>query len=651
MRTRRGMRRVAAIVAGLMLATSGIAAAATGLAPRAANAAELAASADIDAATQSAETYLVHISLQDPAGGLSDSNNVPVNLGQTLNDIISAQYNDPFEMGDRVMFGDGSYHTFLGWESPVALDKPLEATDFFESNGTYNLYLNATWSGASTIIAASNATDIPANGKVDLSCIDAWQAFCDRIGGEGAREYPVGITHSTLNTAQQQTYNDYVTGKGFEGLATLDIAFDEYLGDGSDGTLDVAKHDLTPSDVVTFDLTLFELQGDLGLDSLSGVYAMRIPDEGGEPEFLTTNLSEEGNLQITDMTATGTVILYAYKDVAEPWGEDGELLPYTIENGVMTFPDHPELGAWYQLTVEADEGITFSNPGGGTVWTMTIDAADLSEDDPLFSSQPNSGIYFVRGDGQGMSTNLWVDYPADKALSYELSAGAGTISRAGGPNTLAINLSAPSTLKLRAASETVIANEDGATLTHQVGTIIGDDGSVQSDDAIWSMLTLVTKWVGGDAANAAGAAVNTAIAGVTKMFVYDIHLVDPLGAEFEIPADDSVTVTMPIPLDMSLEGLRVFHVADDGTVTDMNATVNADAGTVSFTASHFSTFVLANVTGTTGGQTDSPVDKGNGPTNGTLANTGDASLVACAGAAAAGLAGAGLVAAGSKRRK
>ena len=74
----------------------------------------------------------------------------------------------------------------------------------------------------------------------------------------------------------------------------------------------------------------------------------------------------------------------------------------------------------------------------------------------------------------------------------------------------------------------------------------------------------------------------------------------------------------------------------------MNATVDAAAGTVSFTTSHFSTFVLANVAS----QQTAATNAGE-----TLTATGDASLVACAGAALSGLAGAGLVAMGFKRRR
>ena len=498
---------------------------------------------------QADASYQLSLYLNDPTGTLPNQS-LSVTLGETIDEVL-ARYSIDYTAGQTVTFNDGTVHTFQGWSTgfeQIAFDKELAASDFRDtgSNGIHEIVLTARWTGATTLIAASNASEIPANGRVAASCIDAWQAFCDRIGGAGANEYPIAVNTTTLNAAQQQAYDTHLANGGFEGLTTVDIAFDEYLTDGSDGTLDVAQHDLAASDGVTFDLTFFGLEDALGVDDLTDVWAMRLPEDGGEPETMMISHDASGNLVINDMTATGTYAFYTYKNVAEPWGADGNLLPYTIENGVMTFPDHPELGAWYQLTVDA---------------------------------------------------------------------------------------------------------EDGAMLTHQVGTVAGEDGSSYSDDAIWSMLTLVTDWLDGDVATAAGDAINAAIAGVTKMYVYDIRLEDPTGAEFEIPAGDQVTVTMRVPLDMSLEGLRVFHVADDGTVTDMNATVNADAGTVSFTTSHFSTFVLANVAGAAGGQTGSPTGNGNGPANGTLASTGDASRITCAGAAATGLAGAGLVAVGSKRRK
>ena len=148
---------------------------------------------------------------------------------------------------------------------------------------------------------------------------------------------------------------------------------------------------------------------------------------------------------------------------------------------------------------------------------------------------------------------------------------------------------------------TVISNEQGATLSHEAKLVDDGFGGTYNDDSTWRELDLVTEWLGGEAASAAGDAINAAVSGVSSMYVYDIHL-EQYGQVFEIPEGDSVTVTLPLPEGMEPDGVRVFHVADDGTVTDMGATVDAEARTVTFTTTHFSTFVLANVGGQPDGQ-------------------------------------------------
>ncbi len=359
-------------------------------------------------------------------------------------------------------------------------------------------------------------------------------------------------------------------------------------------------------------------------------------------------------LEASDFTpsgqgTSGLEIHATWAPVPEPFDDNGKLLDYSIDNGVLTFPGRPALGEWYQLTVDAEDGIAFSNVAGGTEWTMTIDANYLNSDDPLYSPQPHSGIYFVRGNGQGMSTNLYIEYDASKALTYKLTSGSGEFVRSN-PNVLSINLSSPAVLSLGYSTETVIANEQGATLSHTSSgkTETDEWGGTWGDDATWSMLTLVTDPISGEAADKAEAALKDAI-GVSDAYLLDIHLLDPHGNVFEIPEGDQVTVTLPVPASMSLENLHVFHVADDGTVTDMNATVDAEARTVSFTTTHFSTFALANVAGATTGENVQPLntaDKASGKADGGLAQTGDVAGIAAVGAV---LCAAGVVAFARKR--
>ena len=167
------------------------------------------------------------------------------------------------------------------------------------------------------------------------------------------------------------------------------------------------------------------------------------------------------------------------------------------------------------------------------------------------------------------------------------------------------------------AGEGFIANAEGFTLTY---------GATSDWNAEYH---LVSTHLGNDAAQAATDSVVAVVDGVTgHPYVFDIHLADSWGNETAIPGGRPVTVTAPIPEGLSPENLRVFHVADDGTVTDMNAIVDAKAGTVSFETTHFSTFVFANV------EVDDEQAKPAGEKNNTaeknddgLAKTGDVSAL------------------------
>lgn len=350
--------------------------------------------------------------------------------------------------------------------------------------------------------------------------------------------------------------------------------------------------------------------------------------------------------------------------VPEPWDEDGSLLPYTIKDGVMTFDGRPDLGEWYRLTIAASDDIDVEVVFGGAPYTMTIPAELLDEDDPLHASEAGSGVYFIRGDGGDATSNFLMHYPDGSALRWAITAGTAEVTRPMGSDMLLVALDAPATLTLSTATTTVVENEQGNSFSHASGMGTNEDGSTYNDDAVWSGLTLVTTWIGDEAAETAGDAVNEAVTGVTAMYVYDIHLKDMMGDEFAIPEGEAVTVTLQIPEELrGKDGLHLFHVADDGTVTDMNATVDALAGTLTFTTTHFSTFVIAQVdTGSTGdggaGGTGGNVTTPTTPTTpqndaaeSDLPKTGDATVVVLAAAMAGGaLALTSGVAAARKRR-
>ena len=287
--------------------------------------------------------------------------------------------------------------------------------------------------------------------------------------------------------------------------------------------------------------------------------------------------------------------------VYEPWapGSGNELLPYvrTADDSILSFVNMPELGEWYKLDFSCGEGVSYNGVVyGGSSRTMTIERTFLDADDPLFDANAyTEGPVWVRGDNGGDWTSVMFTIPATGGVNYRLEpADAGTVavnSVGDGMLGLRVQLDKPATLVVEPSDTVTISNESGASLTVP---------ATSSDPNFYHWLTLETTWLDDAAAQEPFDALVSAVDGVTKAYVYDISLLGPDGVAVQPLEGDAVAVTLPIPEGLSADGLRVFHVADDGTVTDMGATVDAGARTVTFTTTHFSTFVLANV----GGQPD-----------------------------------------------
>lgn len=299
-----------------------------------------------------------------------------------------------------------------------------------------------------------------------------------------------------------------------------------------------------------------------------------------------------------DNTATDTITLIVTDDVAthpSPFNTDGTLLPHSISSdGVMTFSDS-RVGSWYRLALDVDDDVTSEGcAGGGSNWAMTIDSSMLDRNDPGYSSDGTAGPFYIRGDNGGAESHLVFDIPDTKAVKFSLEpASAGTI-RLNGPQgnrgIVHIQLNAPAILKVTTSDSTIVTNSSGASIAHKPS-----DGS---NDALWSSLSFISNELTGNAAKQATEAVKTQIDGVQNLLVLDLHLKNIDNSPFAIPEGDKVTVTLPIPAGWTTEGLLVLHIADNGAVTDMNATVDANARTISFETTHFSTFALASVDST-----------------------------------------------------
>lgn len=394
-----------------------------------------------------------------------------------------------------------------------------------------------------------------------------------------------------------------VCGDPYDGLSDGWTSGENTFGQTVQASLNDAGYDFQPGDEVMF--------GNGKVYVFQGWY---IEGNAFELDEVPTT-SDYAFYDVSTYTDPETGIAYTFHDhtiearwnpnpetgVYEPWapGSGNELLPYvrTADDSILSFVDMPELGEWYKLDFSCGEGVSYNGVVyGGSSRTMTIERTFLDADDPLFDANAyTEGPVWVRGDNGGDWTSVMFTIPATGGVNYRLEpADAGTVavnSVGDGMLGLRVQLDKPATLVVEPSDTVTISNESGATLTVP---------ATSSDPNFYHWLTLETAWLDGDAAQEPFDALVSAVDGVTKAYVYDISLVGPGGVAVQPLEGDAVAVTLPIPEGLSAEGLHVFHVADDGTVTDMGATVDAEARTVTFTTTHFSTFVLANV----GGQPD-----------------------------------------------
>lgn len=347
------------------------------------------------------------------------------------------------------------------------------------------------------------------------------------------------------------------------------------------------------------------------------------------------------------------------KEYPSPYNEDGSLKPHTVSNGVLTFDD-PALGSWYALTVETGEGVDCIGVvyGGGFSWEMTIRADQLDPGDEGYSADPYHGPFFVRGNNGGAYSSIAFEVEGEDGWTEDMKLLEGSLSpsTAGvammnqGPRAWSVQLSAPATLYVGVA-------EEGESVDLPIySEVHGASASmpIESTDELFLYntlgLTLVSDELAEEQIASAEGAVIAALGDPLNIQAFDLHLQGSDGKEFPVPDGKAVTVTLPIPDDWAIGDVRVLHVADDGTVTDMNATVNAAERTVTFTTTHFSTFVMANYPAQTVEQTSDTVKPLTTDDASGLAKTGDSPAPLAAVAAVAALAAAGAAGIALRRR-
>lgn len=331
---------------------------------------------------------------------------------------------------------------------------------------------------------------------------------------------------------------------------------------------------------------------------------------------------------------------------------NGTLFDYNLANGVLTFPEDGSTWNELKVVIEGEGAAVIGDNYGLSGQYMLLSPSDFNMDDPNFNQDGVlTGPFYIRQTDSGDKAVISTSIADSDAWSYSLEpADAGTIEYDEANNRLLVSLDKPATLRINGGTTQEITNEDGASVSFVTS---------EENAANWEGVDLVTEWLGGDIAQTAGEAVASFAAqsqiAIDKMYVYDIHL-EKGGVEVQ-PAElgsSYVRVTIPVPEGVDPSLVQVFHVADDGTVTNMSAApVPAELGNaVYFYTDSFSTYVLA-VAGEDGSASVIPnetvtTDETNAP-KGDLPQTGDVAFMTVLGTTA--VAGVSFAAAAIARRR
>ena len=265
----------------------------------------------------------------------------------------------------------------------------------------------------------------------------------------------------------------------------------------------------------------------------------------------------------------------------------GCVKPYRYTDGIITFDDEA-VGTWYELTIDSSDDIyNYLYQYGLMGECMSFSSADFSKDDPLYQEDGRfSGPIYVRADGDGAQLISRLNSTPSIFPVFSLEpADAGTVSYDNSQHVLTVTLSKPATLHINVGDKRVLDGSDEARLTYYE--------TVDNADK-WAGVTFNAEKLEGDAADEASAGVLELIGGNGEAVVYDLHLEkDGQEVQPEELGSSSVQVTLPIPENIDPSYVSVFHVSDEGSMATVRGDVNEEARTFTFSASHFSTYVVA----------------------------------------------------------
>ncbi len=251
-----------------------------------------------------------------------------------------------------------------------------------------------------------------------------------------------------------------------------------------------------------------------------------------------------------------------------------------------------------------DDGVYYARTGGNLAYNQVL--RGVKKSDEGYALTEDNQLYYIDEDGMSAIPLLSsvVDIFKDKVEEPDEYIFA---QREDGSIWKAVDSEITKICTWSQMTETVLT-DNGITV---IGADEGIELKVKNESAISESLKTALE-----------NQVKSLHDNVKGMEIYDIALFKE-GEEIH-NLDASVRVTIPVPEGFG-KNLVVYHEEQEGKLEDMKATVN-DNGTVSFTASRFSPYILVDLGekgGNTGGGTGGNTGNTGGETGGNTGNSGN----------------------------
>jgi chitodextrinase len=330
----------------------------------------------------------------------------------------------------------------------------------------------------------------------------------------------------------------------------------------------------------------------------------------------------ENSLTLTWDKATDNVIVKSYKIY-----KDGKVIG-TVDGNTTSY-DISGLNpnTEYTFEVEAVDGgdnVSTKGPNGKvkTIYTPASKSVNIESADGSIQLGTSSvkktvkaKVYDQYGVEMPAAVVNWsivekvngISINSDGILTAEASASAGTITVKG--EVKGTSISSTKQFEIKAAPKADDGNTEKVVTDNKTGITVKGSMSANASKISARVIDDKSKIASLDK-NLSSAATKTET--YKTVLAYDLSLFDD--ADKKIQPNGSVSVSIPLDENLAKKKLVVFYIDDKGVATKMDSTVAN--GVITFTTTHFSQYVIAEVVPTTPADTSSSNGGTTGATTG-----------------------------------